>query len=347
MFDVGRSSSFDWENAMKAWLLDKLEGVQKLRLAEVPEPTARSGEVVVSVLLAGLNPADAYLAIGQYPTKAAMPHVLGRDAIGIVQRVGESVTTFRPGDRVVLLRSEIGVNRPGTFAERVAVPVESLSPVPSGWTDEESAGAALVYLTAHQALSQWGELHPSVVLVTGASGGVGVATVQLAVAAGHTVIALSRSPGKREKLIALGAAHCCDPGDTNWPSALKKVLGDRRVDLAIDSVGGADFPNVISVLGHGGKVSVVGRLAGPVPEFNTASLFFRRIKIGGVAVGDYTPAESQLAWKAIVEALDRARVRPLVDSVYRFEDLMAAFDKLKSGPMGKVLVQVGSESVPL
>jgi NADPH2:quinone reductase len=325
---------------MKAWLLDKLEGVKSLRLTVVPEPTPGPGEAVVSVLLAGLNPADAYLAVGQYPTKATFPHILGRDAIGIVASVGEGVTSFKPADRVILLRSDVGVNRPGTFAQRVAVPVESIAPVPTGWTDEQAAGAALVYLTAYQALSQWGELKPSIVLVTGASGGVGVATVQLAVAAGHTVIALSRSSLKREKLKQLGTSFCFDPANANWPAALKKSLGNRRVDLAIDSIGGADFPQVIGVLGHGGKVSVVGRLAGPVPEFNTATLFFRRIKIGGVAVGDYTPAESQLAWKAVVEVLDRAAVRPLVDSVFPFEELVAAFAKLESGPMGKVLVRV-------
>ena len=325
---------------MKAWLLDNLDGVNGLRLAEVPEPTPGTGEAVVSVLLAGLNPADAYLAIGQYPTKAVMPHTLGRDGIGIIESIGDGVTNFRPGDRVIALRSEIGVNRPGTFAERAAVPVESLAPVPTGWTDEQAAGAALVYLTAYQALTQWGELKPSVVLVTGASGGVGVATVQLAVAAGHTVIALSRSPSKREKLAGLGAAFCLDPADASWPAQLKKSLGPRRVDLAIDSIGGAEFSQVISVLGHRGKVSVVGRLAGPVPEFNTATLFFRRIKIGGVAVGDYSPADSRLAWTAVVEILDRAGVRPLVDSVFPFAELIAAFAKLESGPMGKVLVRV-------
>jgi NADPH2:quinone reductase len=88
-------------------------------------------------------------------------------------------------------------------------------------------------------------------------------------------------------------------------------------------------------------VSVVGRLAGPVPEFNTSTLLFRRIKIGGVAVGDYTPAESQVAWKAALEILNRAGARPLVDSVFRFEELIQAFAKLESGPMGKVLVRVG------
>jgi NADPH2:quinone reductase len=325
---------------MKAWLLDKLVGVETLRLAEIPPPVPGPGEAVVAISLAALNPADRYMANGEYPGKPAMPHILGRDGLGVVESIGEGVTNFKPGDRVIVLRSEIGVIRPGTFAEKVAVRVESLTPVPIGWTDEQAGGAALVHLTAYQALTQWGELKPSVVLVTGASGGVGVAAVQLAAAAGHTVIGLSRSESKQETLKKIGATFCFNPGDENWSAQLKQTLGTRKVDLAIDNIGGADFSQVISVLGHNGKVSVVGRLAGPVPEFNTSTLFFRRIKIGGVAVGDYTPAEAQTAWKSVVETLNRVGARPLVDSVFPFEKLKEAFAKLEKGPMGKVLVSI-------
>jgi len=244
------------------------------------------------------------------------------------------------------------VIRPGTFARRVAVWVESLAPVPAGWTDEQAAGAGLVYVTAYQALTQWNhlgnhvgnhageQLPASVVLVTGASGGVGVASVQLAAAAGHTVIALSRSNTKQDKLKSIGASFCFDPGDKKWPDQLKLALGTRRVDLAIDNIGGPEFSRVIGTLGYQGKVSAVGRLAGPVPEFNTSTLFFRRIKIGGVAVGDYTPAEAQAAWKAIVGILEKAHAKPLVDSVFEFENLPAAFEKLSAGPMGKVLLRI-------
>jgi NADPH2:quinone reductase len=326
---------------MKAWLLDKLDGIQGIHLAEIPEPNPGPGEAVVGVALAGLNPADRYMAAGEYPAKPAFPHILGRDGLGIVERVGEGVVTHRAGDRVIVLRSEVGVNRPGTFAEKVSVPVESLASVPAGWTSEEAGGAALVYLTAYQALTQWGKLAASVVLVTGASGGVGVAAVQLSIAMGHTVIALSRSQAKRAKLKQMGATMCLDPTDANWPQDLRRHLGTHKVDLAIDNVGGSSFSNVIGVLGHSGKVSVVGRLAGPVPQFNISTLFFRRIKIGGVAVGDYTPPQSQDAWKAVVEILNRAGTRPLVDKVFPFEKLPDAFAHLEKGPMGKVLVQVG------
>jgi NADPH2:quinone reductase len=326
---------------MKAWLLDQMTGIESLRLAETADPVAGGGEAVVAVVLAGLNPADQYMAKGEYPGKPVMPHILGRDGLGVIESIGDGVHGFRIGDRVIVLRSEMGVTRPGAFAEKVAVRVESLAPVPAGWTDEQAAGAPLVYLTAHQALTQWGELGPSLVLVTGASGGVGVAAVQLAAAGGHTVIGLSRSPGKQTILRSIGARFCFDPTQKNWPEQLKAALGKRKVDLAIDSIGGADFSKVIGTLSYGGKVSVVGRLAGPVPEFNTSTLLFRRIKIGGVAVGDDTPEQSQTAWKRIVEVMNRAAAKPLVDSVFPFEKLPDAFAKLADGPMGKVLVRTG------
>ena len=210
---------------------------------------------------------------------------------------------------------------------------------PVGWTDEQAAGAALVYLTAYQALTQWGELPPSTVLVTGASGGVGVATVQLAAAMGHHVFGLSRHPDKRKRLIDLGATACFDPTES-WLERLKSEHGKLKIDLAIDNVGGLGFSDVIASLGQGGRVSIVGRLAGPVPEFNTATLLFRRIKIGGVAVGDFTASESRTAWRSVARILDGARVRPVVDSVYPFEQLPAAFERLSAGPMGKVLLRV-------
>lgn len=327
---------------MKAWLLDNISSIDHLRQADVPDPVPAPGEVVLEVLYAGLNPADRYLAEGQYPAKPTWPHILGRDAVGTVVAMGAGVSTVRPNHRYSLLRGEAGVNRPGTFAQRVAVPAESLVETPSNWTDQEAAGATLVYLTAYQALTQWGDLPPSVVLVTGASGGVGVASVQLAKAMGHTVIGLSRSVGKAQRLKELGAIEVYDPADPQWRKICKDRLGTRRVDLAIDNIGGTLLPQVIDTLGMHGKVSVVGRLAGPIPEFNTSALFFRRIRIGGVAVGTYTNAEARAAWQKVVELMTRASAKPLVDSVFPFEQLPSAFARLAAGPMGKVLLAVNA-----
>jgi NADPH:quinone reductase len=328
---------------MRAWLLDDLTGVGSLRLAEMPDPIPQEGEVILRIHYASLNPADRYLAEGQYPAKPTFPHVLGRDGMGTVERVAPGVTLLRPGDRRAVLRGEVGVNRPGTFAERVAVPVDNLIEIPAGWSDPEMAGAALVYLTAYQALTMWGALAPdSLVLVTGASGGVGVAAVQLAQAMGHKVIALSRSQEKSRRLRELGATNTFDPQDPDWCRSAKAAIAPRRVDLAIDNIGGKLLPQVIDLLGNLAKLSVVGRLAGPVPEFNTASLFFRRIRMGGVAFGAWTSAESRAAWGEILTLLSGADARPLVDSVFPFEDLAKAFERLANGPLGKVMLAVDS-----
>jgi len=317
-----------------------------LRLGDTDEPSAQAGEVVLELRYAALNPADRYLAERQYPAKPCLPHILGRDGVGTVAAVGPGVAGISVGERRLILRGELGSERRGTFAERVAVPVENLTGIPSGWDEKEAAAAPLVYLTAYQALSMWGELPAAaVVLVTGASGGVGVASVQLAASMGHTVVALSRSEAKRDRLRELGARLCFDPGDPGWRLALKRALAPGRVELAIDNIGGPLLPEVIDALGNNGKVSLVGRLAGPVPSFNSATLFFRRIRMGGVAVGAYAASESQTAWKTILALLARTGARPIVDAVLPFEELPDAFARLASGPMGKVLLAAPAATI--
>lgn len=329
---------------MRAWLLDKFAGTDSLRLADVPQPVAQPHEVVLELRYAALNPADRYLAERQYPAQPLLPHILGRDGLGVVRQLGNQVSGLGPGDRRAILRGEVGVTRPGTFAQLVAVPVENLVEVPSEWTEQESAGATLVYLTAYQALTMWGPFPAkSVVLVTGASGGVGVAAVQLAVAMGYEVIALSRSAEKGRRLEQLGARAVFNPADSRWRAALEEGFRPRRVDLAIDNIGGKLLPEVIDTLGDLGKVSLVGRLAGPVPNFNTATLFFRRLRLGGVAVGAYTNAESRAAWHEVLRLLARTGARPLVDSVFPFEQIQRAFARLAEGPMGKVLLEVAKD----
>ena len=326
---------------MKAWIIDGFIGIDHLRLADLPDPVPEEGEAILEVHYAGLNPADRYLAEGQYPAKPPLPHILGREGIGTVVQVGTGVSEVRVGDRRAILRGETGVERPGTFARQVAVQVQNLVEIPARWSELEAAGATLVYLTAYQALTMWGPLAPaSAVLVTGASGGVGVATVQLAAALSHPVFALSRSAEKSERLRQLGATAAFNPEDPRWRHAVKALLAPRRVDLAIDTIGGKLLPEVIDTLGECGKVSLVGRLAGPVPSFNTAALFFRRIRMGGVAVGACTTAESRASWRLLLDLLSRSGARPQVDNIFAFDQLPKAFECLAQGPMGKVLLAV-------
>ncbi len=327
---------------MQAWLLPAIGTIDALRLGDLTLAALGSDEVTLDVQYAALNPADRYLAEGLYPARPSFPHVLGRDAVGVVAQVGTQVNDWKIGDRAILLRGDAGVTRPGTLAQQVNVPANCLEPIPSGWTEQQAACAALVYVTAYQALTQFGPASDQVVLISGASGGVGVAATQLANAMGHTVIGLSRSQEKAAKLLQLGAKWSLDPEDPQWPATLKQRLQPRRIDLIIDNIGGSLLPKMIDLLGMNGRISVVGMLAGPVPQFNTASLFFRRLQIRGVAVGSYSLDENRQAWHQVVEMLDRVQQRPVIDSVFPMRDVPKAFARLAAGPMGKVLVDIRS-----
>ena len=328
---------------MRAWLWDGFEGLDHVRLAEAPDPVAKAGEVVMEVHYAALNPADRYLAEGHYPypVNPPLPHVLGRDGVGKVIQVGEGVKGVRVGDRRAVLRGDVGVFRWGTLAERVSVPAVNLVEIPTGWTEEESSCATLVYMAAYRALTMWEPLKPnSVVLVTGASGGVGVAAVQLAAAMGHTVVALSRSEEKQQRLKELGATFAFNPEDPQWRTEVRAALKSRGVNLAVDNIGGKLLPEVIDTMGELGRISLVGELAGPVPNFDTGTLFSRRLRIGAMALGYYTPEETRTVWQELLSVMARSGARPIVDRAFPFEQLPQAFERLAKGPMGKVLVNV-------
>lgn len=330
---------------MRAWLMDSYEGVEKLRLDEVADPQPGSGQVVLKMKYAALNPADAFLALAQYPAKPKLPHILGRDGVGEILATGVDVKNVQVGDTVSILRGDTGVEVWGTLAEKTVVDADHVVPVPRGWSLAEVAGAPLVYLTAWQALTQWSNpatppAPGSVLLVTGASGGVGSASVLLGKSMGLTVIGLSRSAQKGAQLKELGADFVFDPSEKGLRKTLLSAIAPKRVDIVIDSVGGPLFNDIIAMLGYAGRISVVGRSGGAVPEFNTATLFFRRNRIGGVAVADYSPEQANTAWNEIVARLDALGKRPVVDGVFPFADVKAAFARLSEGPMGKVLVKV-------
>jgi NADPH2:quinone reductase len=326
--------------------MDSYDGVDKLRLGEVPDPHPGPGRALLRMRFAALNPADAFLAQAMYPAKPSLPHILGRDGVGDVLTVGPGVGNVKVGDTVGVLRCDAGVEVWGTLAEKTVIRAASLAPVPRGWSLEEMAGAPLVFLTAWQALTQWSDPPApppkgSVLLVTGASGGVGVASVLLGKSMGLLIVALSRSAEKGAKLRDLGADFVFNPEDRNLRKAVLTAIAPKKVDIAVDNVAGAAFNELIAMLGYGGRVSVVGRSDGVVPEFNTASLFFRRNRMGGVAVADYTPESAQDAWNQIVGRLETIGKRPVIDGVFAFEDVIGAFGRLAAGPMGKVLVRIG------
>jgi NADPH2:quinone reductase len=327
---------------MRAWLLKDFKGLDALHLlADVPQPHTGAGEVLIRVKYAALNPADRFLAENLYPARPELPHVLGRDGSGTIEHIGAGVTAWKKGDQVAILRGDAGVDKKGTFAEYVAVPQEVVVPIPDGWNLQQAAAASLVYLTAYQALTQWGPLpQPASVMITGVSGGVGVAALHLAKAMGHRVIGLSRSREKRAALASMGADLLLHPYEDDLKSRAKEFTQKKGVDLIIDNIAGELFNTVIDTLAYAGRISVIGMLGGSVPNFNTAKLLFRRARIGGVLVSDYKGEEARRVWPEIVALMRRINARPAIDSVFPLEQLKEAFAKLAQGPLGKVLLQV-------
>jgi NADPH2:quinone reductase len=326
---------------MKSWRFHSVGDIRNLQLEEIPVPEPGAGEALVRLEFAALNPADAYLVKGQYPRAGKPPFAVGRDGCGVVEKAGPDCGV-REGERVVVLRSEVGVSREGTLAEYVVVPGESLAPLPEGWSPEEGAAAPLVCLTAWQALVDGGEIAGGkTVLVTGASGGVGTAAVLLAKGFNCRVVALSRSAEKRELLKELGADVVLDSEDPDLVAHAKEALGGGRADIVVENLGGAFLQKSIEMAGMGGRIGVVGLLSGLRSEVEIALIIFKRIRIEGVTVGAYSPGEAQARWGKIVDCLDRVGKRMPVGRVFEMGQAQEAFAYLEKGPWGKVLVRVG------
>lgn len=323
---------------MKSWRFHEFGKIENLKLEEIPIPEPGPGEALVKLEFAALNPADKFLVMGQYPRPGKPPFAVGRDGCGTVERAAPG-GRFKEGDRVILLRSEVGVQREGTLAQYVAVPEESLAPLPEGWTPQEGAAGPLVQLTAWQALVDEGQIAPGkTVLVTGASGGVGTAAVQLAKSLGARVVALSRSPGKRARLLELGADLAYDSNDPNLVKSVQDGLGGGRCDIVVECLAGPFLQKSVHLAGHRGRICVMGLLAGLTSELAIGTFMFKRVHIIGIAVGDYTPAEAQCAWAGIVAALAKTGQRPVVDRAFPLGEVQEAFKHLSAGPMGKVVV---------
>jgi len=282
------------------------------------------------------------MVAGKYPRPAPRPFSVGRDGYGVIE--SSKGGKFQPGDEVIVLRSEVGVSRTGTLAEYVTVPEESLAPLPAGWDPVEGAVGPLVHLTAWQGLVDHGELKEGqTVLVTGSSGGVGTAAIQQAKALGATVVAMSRSEEKKARLRELGADVVVDSNLETFGEQVKEGLQGGRVDVVIENLGGPWLEECVKVCGTGGRIMVIGLLAGLKSEVTLGLLIFKCIRIQGMNVGSPTATQSQASWARIVETLDRAGQRPLVDSTFAFEEVQEAFARLQTGPFGNVAVRVAEE----
>ncbi len=325
---------------MRAWRFHEFGDIANYTLEEVPDATPGDGEALIKIRYASLNPADRLLIEGNYPGAGDLPLTVGRDGSGTVEKAAEG-SRFKVGDEVIVLRSEIGITRQGTLAEFVAAPESVVAHLPKGWSLQEGAAAPLVYLTAWKALVIQGGLRKGQsVLVTGASGGVGIASIQLAKALGAKVVALSRSEAKRSRLMELGADAVLDDGAPDLPDKVRAALDGKGPDLIIENLGGARLDQHIGLANLNAHIMVIGLLAGRMSEINMGQVLFKQVRIEGVHVGKLVPTQAQDGWRRIVETLGTTGARPVIDTVFPMEQVQEAFAHLAGGHLGKVLVEV-------
>jgi NADPH:quinone reductase len=323
---------------MRAWRFHEFGAIENLGLEDAPMPARSDGEVLLRVLCASLNPADRYMVAGQYPRPAPRPFSVGRDCCGEVREAAPDCE-FSPGDRVVLLSSDVGVSRTGTLAEYVSVPESCLAPLPPAWTPEEGAAAPLVFLTAWQGLVDRGQLMAGqTVLIMGASGGVGTAAIILAKARGARVVALSRGTAKHDGLKALGADIVLDSTLEGLGSRIKEAMDGARVDLVLDNLGGDYLGAGLRAVGYGGRIIVVGLLAGFEARVTLGLMIHKCVQIQGMSVNAYDPSEARRAWEALVQTLDNCGMRPPIQERLGFHDVQKGFETLAAGPLGKVCI---------
>ncbi|WP_010582241.1 quinone oxidoreductase family protein [Schlesneria paludicola] len=327
---------------MRALLTTAPGGWPNTSISNVESRLGQPNQVLVKVTAVGLNPADNFQIEGRYPGGPKPPFIVGRDACGVVLK-GDAGGQWKPGDAVIALQSTTTDLEHGTLCEEQWIAAENLARKPTGWSDLEAAAAPLVYQTAWKALVDVGGLQPGqTVVVTGASGGVGLASVQLARAYGATVVALSRSTEKQNRLRTAGAHHVFSPETDHLKDKIFDAVKAKGVDVVVETVGGPILATSLHLLGVHGRISVVGVLAGVESNISIPALMFKRASIHGVLVTDDVPAKSQAAWTQIVELMTTAEIRPIVDAHFPLEKSSDAFEKLRGNVFGKVVVQVSN-----
>lgn len=320
---------------MRSWRFHKFGTIRDLRMEEIATPEPTDDECLVKIAYAALNPADRLLIMGLYPTSTKPPFSVGRDGSGTIVKPGKS-GRFKEGDRVVFLRSIIGITRDGTLADYVAVPEAHVAHLPEWWSFADGAAGPHALLTSWQALHEVAKVKQNeTVLVSGASGGIGMGSLLLARLKGARIIALSRSAVKRKKLISLGAEFAFDPYDENLVKQVKNLGG---VDVVIDTVSGDFLAQTLLMARPYARICIIGALGGIRCQIDPTRLIFKRLQIHGIQVAMYSDAGVQEAWQEICDLIQPQGAKVLIDKIYPFEEVPAAFAHLKNGPMGKVLI---------
>ncbi|MFG1928341.1 zinc-binding dehydrogenase [Cryptosporangium sp. NPDC048952] len=304
--------------------IDDTDPLAALETGEVADPTVPDGWVVVDIVASALNHHDLWSLKGVGLGADALPMILGCDAAGRDPDGNEVVVYSVVADPETKKTSILSEKFPGTIAEKVAVPRESLVPKPAELSFAEAACLPTAWLTAYRMLVSCGQVtEGSTVLVQGAGGGVATAAVAIGTALGATVYATSRDATKRERAEKLGAVAV--ESGARLP---------QRVDCVIETVGEATFDHSLKSLKPGGRLVVSGATSGHLPRVDLRRVFFLDISILGTSMG----SRDELA--GLLDLCVRTGLRPIVDSTFPLSRARDAFAHLQSGDVfGKVVVE--------
>ena len=322
--------------------------------ADLPEPVAAHGHVVVDVRACSVNHLDVWTRRG-LPYAIEMPHILGNDIAGVVREVGPGVDHVKVGDEVVLapgagcnhcracldgddnqcLQYDLfGLRKQGGYAERVAAPARNCFAKPSGLSFEEAASMPLVFLTAWHMLVGRVALKPGeTVLVLAAGSGVGIAAIQIAKMLGATVIATASSERKLEKARALGADHAIDYERDDFAAETRKLTGKRGVDVVFEHTGAMTWEKSIASLARGGRLVTCGATSGFEGRTDLRALFGKNLSIFGSYMGRLAEFDE------VMKHVRAGRLRPVVDRALPLAEARAAHEAMeRREQFGKIVL---------
>lgn len=343
---------------MQAVLITGHGGNEVVEVRETERPTRRPGELRVRLHAATLNQVDLYMRNSGAGITHSLPQVMGLDGAGVIDEVDADDPLLEPGQEVVLHpgiacgrcefceRGEgvlctrmkfLGEHRDGSFAEWVVVPAANVFPKPAGLDFMQAAALGVNHLTAWRMLFTKAQVKPwETVLVFGIGGGVSLAALQLARAAGARVIVTSRDDDKLARALAMGAAQGINSSREDVAKAVLAATGGRGVDVVIENVGEAVWPAAMKSLVRGGRLVTCGATSGDMPPADLRRIFIRQLQIIGSTHGTLAEFRDLLAF------VERHGIVPVIDSRFPMAGIHAALDRLESGrQFGKVGIELG------
>jgi NADPH:quinone reductase len=321
------------EETMKAIRVHEFGPPEVMKLEEVEDPKPGPGQVVVRVYAIGVNPVDTYIRSGSYATRPHLPYTPGMDAAGVIEAAGSGVTGVSPGNRVYVAGS-----LSGSYAEKTLCKDSQVQPLPEGITFAQGASMGVPYAAAYRALFNRARAIPGeVVLVHGASGGVGIAAVQLARAAGMHVIGTSGSETGRSLVAAQGADHVFDHSAPDHLGKIMDLTNGNGVDVIIEMLANVNMGRDLGILARNGRIVVVGS-RGRV-EIDPRDIMKRDAAILGMVLMNADACEMHSIHAALVAGLRCKTLSPVIGSEMPLSEAARAHHEImEPGSYGKIIL---------